>query len=257
MIENHPHRSLAYFWRKLVGRLARHGSTFSGVGASDKPGAVQSKAKRLRKILPTLSAGQQAKLLGNFLRYRDSPAREGQVDLLDQEWRQAYQQIVDRIDQQVRDADQSYAASTWTGRRTMREQVVIVRELAPVALAELDALASLIESKRFNDAMTADAIKCLRQLHEQIGELIGAVDRGRMTRQAVEAIEANRQRLMHYVEEGAKLTMVAPAMTFGVMHILAWVTGVPIDSTLASTVFGAIVGADALKSFGKRSSIAP
>ena len=51
--------------------------------------------------------------------------------------------------------------------------------------------------------------------------------------------------------------MVAPAMTFGVMHILAWVTGVPIDSTLASTVFGAIVGADALKSFGKRSSIAP
>ena len=105
--------------------------------------------------------------------------------------------------------------------------------------------------------MTADAIKCLRQLHEQIGELIGAVDRGRMTRQAVEAIEANRQRLMHYVEEGAKLTMVAPAMTFGVMHILAWVTGVPIDSTLASTVFGAIVGADALKSFGKRSSIAP
>ena len=27
--------------RKLVRRLARHGSTFSGVGASDKPGAVQ------------------------------------------------------------------------------------------------------------------------------------------------------------------------------------------------------------------------
>lgn len=215
-----------------------------------------SKAKRLRRILPTLSAGHQAKLLGSFLKYRDSPAREGQVDLLDEEWRQAYQQIVDRLSQQVRDADQSYAASTWTGRRTMREQVVIVRELAPVALAELNALASLIESRRFNDAVTADAIQCLRQLHEQLGDLIGAVDRGGMTRQAVEAIEANRQRLMHYVEEGAKLTMVAPAMTFGVMHILAWVTGVPIDSTLASTVFGAIVGADALKSFGKRSSIA-
>jgi hypothetical protein len=41
VIENHPHRSLADFRRKLVGRLVRHGSTFSGVGASDKPGAVQ------------------------------------------------------------------------------------------------------------------------------------------------------------------------------------------------------------------------
>ncbi|MER8420970.1 hypothetical protein NKH21_26505, partial [Mesorhizobium sp. M1329] len=28
--------------RELVGRLACHGSTFSGVGASDQPGAVQS-----------------------------------------------------------------------------------------------------------------------------------------------------------------------------------------------------------------------
>jgi hypothetical protein len=41
VIENHPHRSLADFRRKLVRCLARHDSTFSGVGASDKPGAVQ------------------------------------------------------------------------------------------------------------------------------------------------------------------------------------------------------------------------
>ncbi|MCK8458529.1 hypothetical protein, partial [Sphingomonas faeni] len=42
VIENHPYRPLADFGRKLVRRLARHGSTFSGVGASDKPGAVQT-----------------------------------------------------------------------------------------------------------------------------------------------------------------------------------------------------------------------
>ena len=42
VIENHPYRPLADFGRKLVRRLARHGSTFSGVGASDKPGAIQS-----------------------------------------------------------------------------------------------------------------------------------------------------------------------------------------------------------------------
>jgi len=41
MLQHHPHRPLANLRRKLVRRLARHRSTFSGVGASDKPGAVQ------------------------------------------------------------------------------------------------------------------------------------------------------------------------------------------------------------------------
>ncbi|MGA7612189.1 MAG: hypothetical protein WCF49_18635, partial [Xanthobacteraceae bacterium] len=40
MIENHPHRAGADLGRKLVRRPACHGSTFSGVGASGKPGAV-------------------------------------------------------------------------------------------------------------------------------------------------------------------------------------------------------------------------
>jgi hypothetical protein len=40
VIEHHPHRTLAHFRRILVRCLACHRSTFSGVGASDKPGAV-------------------------------------------------------------------------------------------------------------------------------------------------------------------------------------------------------------------------
>src|SRR5271170_6619832 len=39
-IQNHSHRAGADLRRELVGRLACHGSTFSGVGASDQPGAV-------------------------------------------------------------------------------------------------------------------------------------------------------------------------------------------------------------------------
>ncbi len=215
-----------------------------------------SKAKRLRRILPSLAGGEQAKLLRALLKYRDSPARSGSVDLLDDEWRRAYDGIIRGLEQQVTDADHTYAASSWTGRRTIREQVAIVRGLAPVALREIDELSSLVESKRFNDPITADAVQCLRELHGQLGQLISAIDRGSMTREAVEAIEANREKLVRYVNEGAKLTMVAPAMTFGIMHILAWLTGVPIDSTLVSTVFGAVVGADALKSLNKKSSLA-
>jgi hypothetical protein len=40
VIQDHPHRAGSDLGRKLVRRLACHGSTFSGVGASDKPGAV-------------------------------------------------------------------------------------------------------------------------------------------------------------------------------------------------------------------------
>ena len=215
-----------------------------------------SKAKRLRRILHSLAAGQQAKLLRALIQYRDSPARQGGVDVLDDEWRRAYERIIRELEQRVTKADAAYAASAWTGRRTIREQVAIVRGLAPIALSEIDALASIVESRRFNDPITADAVQCLRALHQQLGQLLAAVDSGSVTREAVEAIEANRQKLVHYVKEGAKLTVVAPTMTFGIMHILAWMTGVPIDSTLVSTIFGAIVGADALKSFNKKSSLA-
>lgn len=43
VIQHQPHRPLAHLGGELVRRLASHGSTFSGVGASGKPGAVQSR----------------------------------------------------------------------------------------------------------------------------------------------------------------------------------------------------------------------
>jgi hypothetical protein len=48
VIHNHPHRTGANLSGKLVRRFARHGSTFSGVGASDQPGAVQFANYRVR-----------------------------------------------------------------------------------------------------------------------------------------------------------------------------------------------------------------
>ncbi|MDD1453000.1 DoxX family protein [Sphingomonas sp. H160509] len=48
VIEIRPHRSLADFGRKLVRCLARHGSTFSGVGAYNKPGRFTAVPYALR-----------------------------------------------------------------------------------------------------------------------------------------------------------------------------------------------------------------
>lgn len=215
-----------------------------------------SKARRLRRIIPSLPASQQARLLRAFLKHRDSPAHTKSDVPLDDEWRHAYEEVIRALDARSPAFENVHAASAWTGRRTLREQVAIVRGLAPMALREVDELASLIESRRFNDPVTADAVQCLRELHAQLGELIDAVDRGSLTREAVEAIEHNREKLVHLIKEGAKLAVVAPTMTFGIMHLLAWLSGVPVDSTLVSSVFGAIIGADALKSLGKKSSLA-
>jgi hypothetical protein len=216
----------------------------------------ESKANRLRSILRSLPADRQAKLLSALLKYRDSPVRAESIGLLDDEWREGYGNIIRDLKELSKKSQKSYASSSWTGRRSVGEQVAVIRGLAPLAIGELDALASIVESKRFNDPITADAVECLRELHMQIGELLSAIDRGAMTRSAVEAIEKNRERLLTLLQEGAKLSVVAPTMTFGVMHILSWLTGVPIDSTLVSTVFGTIVGADVVKSFGKQSSVA-
>src|SRR5262245_18233541 len=43
VVQNHPHRAGPDLGRKLVAGLLRHGSTFSGVGASTQPGAVHNR----------------------------------------------------------------------------------------------------------------------------------------------------------------------------------------------------------------------
>ena len=50
VMEGQPHRAATNLRRKLVRRFVRHGSTFSGVGASDQPGAVQTDERI--KLLP-------------------------------------------------------------------------------------------------------------------------------------------------------------------------------------------------------------
>src|ERR1700733_7303235 len=62
VIQNHSHRAGADLGRELVGRLACHGSTFSGVGASDQPGAVQfAYPSRLHSIGTTKTTYSWAK----------------------------------------------------------------------------------------------------------------------------------------------------------------------------------------------------
>src|SRR5690606_11565644 len=45
VVENQPHRALAHFRGKRVRRLAHDAPSYSGVGASGKPGAVQTQIR--------------------------------------------------------------------------------------------------------------------------------------------------------------------------------------------------------------------
>lgn len=217
-----------------------------------------SKARRLRRILPSLPSHQQARLLAAFLAYRDSPAR---AKPLDNEWRVALVAIIRKLEA-LGDQDPPWpgqtaavSASAWTGKRSVREQIAIVRELAPMALRDIEALADIVGERRLNDEITADAVSCLRELHVQLGELIAAVDQGSLTKALVEAVEANRSRFVRLLRDGAKVTAVAPAMTLGVVHILSWLTGVQSDSTMVAGVYGSLLTADVLKSISKRTSV--
>src|SRR5450759_2892706 len=55
MVQNHPHRTGPDLRREFVRRLACHGSTFSRVGASGNPGAVQSAALDLSAVADALA----------------------------------------------------------------------------------------------------------------------------------------------------------------------------------------------------------
>src|ERR1700684_1092666 len=77
VIQNHSHRAGAHLGRELVSRLAYHGSTFSGVGASDQPGAVQmlDKGYSRRQVarVTSLSRNTIRKMLLNRLPQRYKP----------------------------------------------------------------------------------------------------------------------------------------------------------------------------------------
>ena len=64
-------------------------------------------------------------------------------------------------------------------------------------------------------------------------------------------IEQHRDKLTQLVKRGAKVGMVAPAMTLGISNMLSWLCGLPPDSTMVSAVYVSLIGADALSGFDK------
>lgn len=214
-----------------------------------------SKARRLRAIMREEDDPQRlARLLTAFIKYRDSPAHKSQLEILDDEWRQAYAAIVQKLEltrQAVSDhgvdnepSAAAIDASKWTGRRTVRQQTLVIRQLVPLALDEIDQLASLLESKRYNDEESADEIRCLRELHTALGELLAMVERGKLSREAVAALEARRLQILDMAQKGAKMFVVAPVLAAGLVQVLSFLNGVAVDTTLIAAALSVTAGPD-------------
>ena len=109
-----------------------------------------SKANRLRSILAssTVPGTTKAEILEGFFDWRIHPERNGQFPELSDDTARQFNSIVQRLRGKP-DKEITTNASQWTGRPTIQERIVIVRELAPLALSEIELLIRLVEDNMY------------------------------------------------------------------------------------------------------------
>lgn len=143
-------------------------------------------------------------------------------------------------------------SSAWTGNKTMPEQIAIIRAYAPLALAGLDALAAAIEEKRYNDEVTQDALRILKELRTAIDDLIQAAEGSRPLSALWELVERRTFDLMTAAKTGAKVIVGAPIVGLGAAYAISLLTGDAITGQMVATMAGGSVMAGALAKNGKK-----
>lgn len=135
-------------------------------------------------------------------------------------------------------------ASTWTGRRPLREQVYIIRTYAPLAVQGLDELAAAIEAKCYNDDATHDALRILKELRAAIDDLILAAEGHRPLAGLWAAIEAKTDDLLGAAKSGAKIFAGAPIVGLGAAYVISMMTGDPVTGQMVATMAAGSMMAD-------------
>jgi hypothetical protein len=133
---------------------------------------------------------------------------------------------------------QVIASSSWTGRRSIPEQVQVIRQFAPIALEGAAQLADAIEARRFNDEDTHDALRALKELHHALGELIAAAEGGRPLRAIWRKIERSKENFFGAIIRGGKVMVAAPVLAIGTASVLGWLSGVAINGQMLATLCG-------------------
>lgn len=144
------------------------------------------------------------------------------------------------------------SSSQWTGIRPLREQVAIVRGIAPLAQKSLEQLIEALEEKRYNDPATGEALDALRALHAALGELIARAEADLPMRDLFASIERHKERLGSAIREGAQVMVTAPALAVGASYMLSLLSGFPVSDAMLSTLCATMMGKDALLALAGR-----
>jgi hypothetical protein len=144
------------------------------------------------------------------------------------------------------------ASSSWTGRRSLREQVTVVEALAPFARDGVDQLVTAIEQKRLNDPAVHDALAALKELHDVLGELIALAESNRPMKRVWRRFEQAKEKLTSALWDGAQVILVAPTLAMGTATFLSMLSGFPISEGMVTALCAASMTKDALLTVAKR-----
>lgn len=186
------------------------------------------KREDLRPLAPSFVAAQPN--LEAFVRHirtiKDRSERRNDV-------RKAFSQLWDELG----GAD-ALASSAWTGRPSLKQQIAIVKALAPSALEAVERMISNEESALGNggpvDPDRAQALSHLRELHRALGELIGIAERDQPIEGALKRLQTVKQ------EAKIALGKVAAAMPVTASAIVAFGTVVGIADFFTGNVVVAV-----------------
>lgn len=138
-------------------------------------------------------------------------------------------------------------SSSWTGNFSPYDQLRTIKAVAPKVIDEIQILIDKVELYRFNDPQTEDCLHILKSLHNDLGILINTLE-AKSQKPILTRIARKNEKLRSLLMSGAKIGIVSPALTIGISHMLSAITGVPIDSTMVSTVFATMVAMPVVES---------
>jgi hypothetical protein len=144
------------------------------------------------------------------------------------------------------------SSASWIGRRSLREQIAVVQNVAPFAHESVEELVSAIEQKRLNDPAAQDALAALKELHAVIGELIALSEAKRPMKRVWGRYEKAKEKLTNALWDGAQVILVAPGLAMGTATFLSMLSGFPISEGMITALCAASMTKDALLTVAKR-----
>lgn len=137
------------------------------------------------------------------------------------------------------DPKQVISSSSWTGKKSLSEQVETIQMYAGLCLIGVGELQQAIEAKRLNEPQVQDLLTELRALHDALGTLLEAAALKQPADETWHLFEKHKAKILGAILQGGKLMVVAPIQSVGAAIALGGLSGIPVDSTLLAGAYGA------------------